>query len=360
MSDDQPGEQDLDRPGDAEAGAPPPPGGPFPSLSPPGYPPPPGSATPFPSPPPWAAPSPPGAPLPGSPTALTPPSPWPNGSSPGPVPLAQRRHRRGRVVVALLVAALVLAGIGVAAVVFGGSSPPSSTAPAARQLLRTALASATRAGSFHYVATSSSTGPNGGTQQTVGDAGPTSGRQVITAGQQHFTVLVIGTSLYFTGNASALTANLGLSSASAAAHAQQWIELAPTDAPYATVYAAVTAPSALADNITIAPDQELAQSTVAGQSVRTITGAITAIRIAGQVIKPKGTAFLAVRTGSPHLPVRYTQSGTENGQSSTASVSFSRWGESVSLSAPPHPLSYSSLGVGSGAQPSSPNGPVLT
>jgi hypothetical protein len=262
--------------------------------------------------------------------------------------------------VAVLVAALVLAGVAVAAVTFGGSSPPSSTAPAARQLLRTALASAARAGSFHYVATSSSTGPNGATQRTVGDAGPTSGRQVITVGQQRFTVLVIGSALYFKGNVPALTANLSLSSASAAAHAQQWIELAPTDAPYATVYAAVTAPSALADNVTIAPDHELAPSTVAGQPVQTITGTITAVRVAGQVIKPEGTATLAVRAGSPHLPVRYTQRGTENGQSSTAGVSFSRWGEPVSLTAPTHPVAYSSLGTGSGGQPSSPSGPVLT
>jgi hypothetical protein len=269
------------------------------------------------------------------------------------------------IVVVLVVAALVLAGAGVA--VFGGSSTkvtpptaPSATAPAARQLLRAALAAATRADSFHYVATSTVSGPDGYSQRTVGDAGPDSGRQVITIGSQRFTVLVVGTACYVSGNAPALTAQLGLSSSEAAAHAGQWISLATTDPPYASVYAAVTAPSALADNITVAPKDQLPRTRVDGRRVETITGAITPIEIDGQKVAPKGTATLAVRVRAPHLPVRYTQKATVDKQPSVSAVAFNRWGETVAVTAPTGAVAYASLAPGSGTTPSTPGSPVLT
>jgi hypothetical protein len=270
------------------------------------------------------------------------------------------------VVVVVVVAALVLAGVGFA--VFGGSStkvspptaPSAATSSASRQLLRSALAAAAGVDSFHYVATSTVSGPDGYSQRTVGDAGPNSGRQVITIGSQRFTVLVVGTACYLSGNAPALTAQLGLSSSEATAHAGAWISLAKTDAPYASVYAAVTAPSALADNITVAPKDQLPNSRVDGRRVETITGAITPIEIDGQRVAPKGTATLAVRARAPHLPVRYTQRATVNKQPSVSAVAFSRWGESVAETAPTGPVPYASLGTGPGTTPSTSGSPVLT
>jgi hypothetical protein len=268
------------------------------------------------------------------------------------------------IVVVVVVFALILAGAGVAVFARGPSttvtSPGSTTSPAARQLLQSALAAAHGVNAFHYVATSSLSGPQGYTQRTVGDAGPTSGRQVITVAKQKFTVIVIGKACYIKGNAAALTGNLGLTAAEATAHAGQWISLVSTDGPYASVYAAVTAPSALADNVTVEPETVLPTTTVAGRRVETVTGAIAPLTVGGQKVAPKGTATVAVRATAPHLPVRYTERGTEDRQTTRSTVTFSRWGTTVPVTAPANPVTYASLGSGSGTVPSSPSGPVLT
>jgi hypothetical protein len=240
------------------------------------------------------------------------------------------------------------------------SSPGSTSSPAARQLLQSALAAAHGVNAFHYVATSSLSGAGGYTQKTVGDAGPTSGRQVITVAKQRFTVIVVGKACYIKGNAAALTGNLGLTAAQATAHAGQWISLASTDAPYASVYAAVTAPSALADNITVEPETVLPSALVAGRRVETVTGPIAPLTVGGQRVAPKGTSSLAVRAAAPHLPVRYTERGTENRQTTRSTVTFSRWGTAVPVTAPAGAVTYASLGAGTGTVPSGPSGTVLT
>jgi hypothetical protein len=262
-----------------------------------------------------------------------------------------------------VVVAFVVGLLGVA--VFGGStsnvsSPKSTVSPAARQLLRSALAAAGQVNAFHYVSTSSVTGPQGGTQKTVGDAGAASGRQVITVGNQKFTVLVIGAACYLKGNAAALVANLGLPSSLATTYAGRWISLTKSDPPYASVYAAVTARSAITDNITIVPESQSTPTHLAGRRVQTVTGAIAPIRIAGQLNNPKGTATLAVRATSPHLPVRYTEQGTLDHEKNMSTITFSRWGEAVHLTAPSGAVAFASIGTGPGSTPTTPSGTVLT
>jgi hypothetical protein len=270
--------------------------------------------------------------------------------------------------VLVLIVVLALVGSGVAVAVFTGSNTttarpnPKSTAtsPAASHALAAALAAARRAQSFHYVVTSSLTGPQASTQRTVGDAGPTSGRQVITDGKQRFTVLVVGTACFIEGNAAALTANLGLSSTDAAANAGKWISLARTDGPYASVYAAVTAPSAIADNITVVPQNLSAPTRLAGRRVQSVSGSIARVTIAGQSIAPKGTAALAVRAGTNPLPVRYTERDAQNGGQGTTRLSFSRWGVPVTETAPSGAVAFATIAGPSGTVPSSPNGTFLT
>ena len=88
-----------------------------------------------------------------------------------------------------------------------------------------------------------------------------SGKQVITIGSDTFTVLVIGTSCYFQGDANQMVEQLGLPMSIATAHAGQWISLSPGDLPYQSVYVAVTTRSALSSNIAFAPHQESGRST---------------------------------------------------------------------------------------------------
>jgi hypothetical protein len=289
---------------------------------------------------------------------------FPNGAlHDEPVP---RRRRRILVTVVVIIVVLALAGGGVAVVTESSTTvaptPSTATSPAARDLLHSALQAAGKIDSFHYVASSSLAGPNGGSSRTVGDAGPDSGRQVITSGTQKFTVLVIGSACYLKGNASALVANLNFSASDAVTHASQWISLARTDTPYASVYAAVTAPAAINENITVVPQGQLPPTTVGGRRVQTVTGAIGAVKIPGEAptATPKGTATLVVRATAPHLPVRYTEQGTLSGQRSSDTVSFSKWGEPVRITTPSGAIPWAQVGAGSGPVPPTPGGTFLT
>jgi hypothetical protein len=343
-------------------------------LYPPGYPPPPGAEPTYQAPPPVVPPvnpytagsspfGPPPGPPPGPPVMGAPG--FGNGSAHDPV--AHRPRRRARTILVIVVVAVLALAAGVGALIAQQTTttvatvPGSSSSPAASQILRTAMAAAKRVGPFHYVATSSVSGPQGYIQKTLGEAGVDSGRQVITLATQKFVVLVVGSACYLKGNAAALMANLGLPSSIASAHVGQWISLARTDAPYASVYAAVTASSALADNITITPRRQLPDTRIDGRSVQVITGAIAPLPGAGgQAQTPKGTATLAVRTGASHLPVRYTERGSVAKQKSVSTVTFTGWGDPVNITAPSGAVTYASLGVGSGTAPPTPTGTVLT
>jgi len=242
---------------------------------------------------------------------------------------------------------------------FGGSSSPSSpssspvSAPistTARAVLERALANARRAGSFHYVSVSNSSLT--GTFSTVGDAGRSSGKQEITTnspnGTAHFTVIVVGTACYFQGDSLAMQQNLNVDAAVAQAHAEQWISLSPSDAPYASVYAAVNTHDALYENIAFKPQRDTGTSTISGRRVRTIGGAPTPVKISGQPsLAIKGIATLEV-SATTHLPVHYSESGTlsTNGQSEHKSftMTFSDFGKEVSETPPSGAVPFSSLG----------------
>ena len=311
----------------------------------PGYPSSPGS-------PPWWEPAPEDAPRhPGFGTyggASTVPPPAKGSAAPRP-------RRRTIVIVVVAVVLVGLGAGGVTALVSGsGSSSTATASPGVARQVQSSLAAARRVGSFHYVSDSTSQGV---TQHTVGDAGPNSGRQVITIGPHTFTVLVIGSACYFQGDAVALNTQLGLSPSASTAHAGQWISLAPRDTPYASVYAAVTASSALSDNIAFRPRLDLGTSTVGGRRVRSIGGAMTNLTINGQTQHARGNAQLAVADTAPHLPVRYAERGTIDRQASNFVMTFSAWGRPVVVTAPAGAIAFSSLGPGATNGP--PGSPTL-
>jgi len=266
------------------------------------------------------------------------------------------RRRRGRVV-ALVLALVVLAGAAAGIVVLTTSGSTSSTPTvvagpaAAERLVQASLAAAEAAGTFHYVSTSTT---NGVAQTTVGDAAPDRGRQVITIGAHTFTVLVVGTTAYFQGDAATLQSELSLDPLVAAAHAGQWISLAPSDGPYQSVYAAVTTKSALDDTVTIAAKAVLSDTTIGGTSVTPVRGPLTPI----DQTPITGTARFDVHSSRPHLPVRFSGSGSVNGQQAAVSVTFGHWGEPVTVDAPSGAVAYSTLQVG-GLNPGS-GGVILT
>lgn len=239
----------------------------------------------------------------------------------------------------------------------GGGATTGGRAEATR-LVSGSLAAAAAAGSFHYVSSSVSAGIS---QLTVGDAGAVSGRQVITVAGDTFTVLVVGSTAYFQGDATAMVQNLAVPPAVAQARAGQWISLVSGDSPYESVKAAVTTSEALSDNVTFTPRTVLAQSAVAGQRVIGVRGAMHGV--AGQ--RGSGTAILYVSAGGRHLPVRYVEHGTLTGtDGSTASITFtidfSAWGEGVQVNVPPGAVAFSSLGVSGAPGQGSPPTTLIT
>jgi hypothetical protein len=258
--------------------------------------------------------------------------------------------------VAVGLVVVILLGVGLSLIVTSGSNTAKTANPAARRMTQAALQATVERGSFHYVSQFTSMGL---LQTTVGDAGVSAGKQVITIGSTTFTVIVIGKSCYFQGGAQQMVDQLGLPVSIASAHAGQWISLAPGDLPYQSVYVAVTTRSALNSNIAFAPHQLTGTERRVGYRVLGISGPMTNQRVNGQLQRVKGTAHLYVTSSRPHLPVEYTENGKIDKVASKLVMTFSRWGEPIALTAPRGAITYASLGAGNGTTPTT-GPPVLT
>jgi hypothetical protein len=235
----------------------------------------------------------------------------------------------------------------------GSSGSSASVASEAARLAAGALAAARAAGSFHYVSSSSSDRVR---QLTVGDAGPSSGRQVITLNGDTFNVLVIGSTAYFQGDATAMVENLSVPASVAQAHAGQWISLVSGDDPYESVYAAVTTSDALHDSITFSPRSVVATPAIAGQRATAVQGRVRLLPGESGTVKGTGTLYLSA---SGHLPLRYVERGTLRGSGGTVTpldfrIDFSAWAEVVRVTVPAGAVTYASLGVPPGTGAGSP------
>jgi hypothetical protein len=265
-----------------------------------------------------------------------------------------RRPRRAVAIVSVaLVAVLVVVavGVGIGAVVRGGSSTTGAAAEEATRLLDESLKAAHHARTFHYQSTSTTAGVE---QLTIGDAAPDRGSQAITIGSHIIDIVVVGTEAFFKGDATVLQSQLGLDPRTAEQHADQWISLQPSDAPYQSVYTAVNTSSALADGITITPKRVLSAGHVDGVAVTSISGAIPPT----DQTPESGTAQLDVSVSS-HLPVRFSSAGVVSGKRTMVRVDFGAWGERVPVDAPTGALPYSSLQIGA-IPPEPGNPPILT
>lgn len=294
-----------------------------------------------------------------------PPQPpaWP----PAPSTTPSRRASRLLPVVALFVTTgIVAAAIGVGSVLLvrhiqGNPSAPGSPAAApgttsgaaeARALYQQAKAATAASTGFHYVGVSS----GADTETIVGDAGQSGGRQQITFvasyGTERFTLLLVGTTVYFQGNAPAAEDQLGVSTITAPNVAGKWVSVATGDGPYSQLENGITAASQ-ATGILLTPES----------STRITSGrGATATRISGIALSPPpnsvpvgpGSLDIAPSTDLP-ISYRFTDS---SGGSFTAT--FSAWGTAPTVSAPTGVVAWSGLttavppggyGNGGGATP---------
>jgi hypothetical protein len=279
-------------------------------------------------------------------------------------------------VVAIFVATgIVAAGIGVGGVLLvrhiqgnqttAGSptSPPGTGGVAgdARALYQRAISATRASNGFHYVAVST----GGAAQTIVGDAGQTGGRQAITFdsnfGTEQFTLLLVGTTVYFQGNVSALEDQLGVTAATAAGVQGKWVSVVNGDGgthgPYSVLQPGITTGSQ-ATEMPLTP-ASTTSVTDAGVMATRITGVVPAANGF-----PPGTGSLDVAPNTG-VPIAYTSMISGGGVVLSFTTTFSAWGTAPSVSAPPGSVAWTTLttaappgGYGDGGVPAS--GPTPT
>ena len=304
-----------------------------------------------------------------------PPQPpaWP----PAPSTTPPRRASRLLPVVALFVTTgIVAAAIGVGSVLLvrhiqGNQSNPGSPTAApgttsgaaeARALYQQAQAATRGSTGFHYLGVSSGVY----TQTIVGAAGQSGGRQQITLvssyGTEQFTLLLVGTTVYFQGNAPAAEDQLGVSTATAPSVAGKWISVATGDGPYHGLQLGITAASQ-ADQILLTPQSSARITSVGG---------VAATRISGIALSPPPTSIpvgpgsLDIAPGTD-LPIIYRSTDSSGAVVQTFTTTFSAWGTAPTVSAPTGAVAWSGLttatppgGYGSGGGATSTPAPTGT
>ena len=222
--------------------------------------------------------------------------------------------------------ALAALSVGALAAACGGgvSGPLAGKTPA--QILSAALTAASHSSGFHYVLRAD----NGSQHETItGDAAPGGGIQTVTSATDTVVVEVIGTAVYVMGNAGGLKDTIGLPATSATKYAGQWISVKQTDSLYQPVTQAVTTSGVLGE---LEPKGHLAEvpKTFNGTSAVAVTGGLPGAAQQGVT----GTSTMYVAAGSPTVPIGFTGTAKNNGQTVSDNGTFTKWGEQVPLSAP--------------------------
>jgi hypothetical protein len=230
------------------------------------------------------------------------------------------------------VAALTSLGLlaGLLAGCTGGSSPKPAASSGlaalpAKEILSRADAAATAAGSLHFYSTTKA-----GSSSIIfnDDSASSGGRQDITiSGGGKMTVLVVHSVGYVNGNATALSGFLGIPNPPAVQLAGRWISFTSGDPSYKLVVTGVTTSSVLSEINPVGTLTKTGPMTLDGQSVVAVSGPAPASD--GMPAGSKVTVYVAA-TGQP-LPVTCLEGSGHN----QTRITLSRWGEHVSLAAPP-------------------------
>jgi hypothetical protein len=213
------------------------------------------------------------------------------------------------------------------------------------QVLATSKAAAASEASLHYVSTTKTSADS---VTITGDVSKTEGTQTVVAnvnGQTgHVTVVLVGGSAYFEGDEPGLAAFMGLPQTIAVKYANQWISLSPSDTGFSAVASGLTTSSALLQIPISKPLSLRGMSEKSGRRVLAIGGFASGTP-EGSTKKVTIPARLYVEVKGRSLPVLYTANRTVDNQKESASVSFSGWGDPISVTTPAGAVPIASLGA---------------
>ena len=223
-----------------------------------------------------------------------------------------------------------------------GAAPAAAAAAAsqsAQSLYDAAIAASTSKGvHFESVATQSGT-----TLRVSGDTGAGSGAQTLTVTKgnvvENVTAMVVGSTGYLKGNATALRNIIGLTSAKASKYAGKWLAFPTSNQALATLVAGLKS-SDIANELQMAgPYAYGTAQTLGGQRALAIRGSVTD----GSGAKVPVILYVPA-LGTPQPIEQVTNPGGSKSSSSIhGTVMFSKWGEKTNLTAPAHALSLLKL-----------------
>ena len=213
------------------------------------------------------------------------------------------------------------------------ASPATAPSPGSATAVAAASLAALKAGRAVHI--SISTTLSNGTITFSDDATADGGRQYITLSTGgDVTVLYVGGVGYVQGDAQGLAGFMEVPLSQAQSLAGQWIAVHPGQklgaSSYADIVAGITLSSVASEIALAAPLTLAAPATVAGQRIIVVQGRVPASQ------QPPASARVTLDVaGAGSRPLRETVVAS-GGYTST--ITFSDWGESLSLSPPQHPV----------------------
>ncbi len=262
--------------------------------------------------------------------------------------------------VAIVVAVIVVAagagfGIGAAIAPASPAAVRRANSASAHRALAATLAAARSAGSFSYVEESVQAGQG---ETIAGSAGRDGGTQHITEGSDTWNLILVGTKVYFSGNAAAMRDQLGAPAAVASADAGKWIAVPrSTGSLYQNFEVGITTSSNLSQITSTNGLGFVPQRVTSGMSGPTAVTEIHGIMSVAEGATTN-TATLVVDTATD-LPMALQARATASQTTESFDWTFDHWGRPVRAHAPAAPIPYARLGATPPSSSSGGGGPTL-
>jgi hypothetical protein len=181
------------------------------------------------------------------------------------------------------------------------------------------------------------------TLQQSGDAGTSSGSEMLTIHNgkitEHMSAEVVGKTGYVKGNAAGLQNILGLTAAQSRKYAGKWLSFPMSNSNLAQLAAGLLKSQVATELSFSGPFTRATDATVNGQNAKGIKGSVSTNT--GSSVPE---ILYVPATGKP-LPIEEVTNPGAKVHSSTihGTVSFSNWGQQVAVTAPAHAISLSQL-----------------